>query len=100
MVVVIDIKIANQPFFLLYRCSVLFVLSSNSLHQNTRPINRPRSIVDGPSILKDGVRGQEEYHNKQNKRHGRKQRPVCNLTLHLLQSFAAACGGGKSEIFG
>ena len=51
----------------------MFVLSSDTLHQNTRSINIPildsrlwTGSVDGPSVLIKGVIGQHEHHNKQN----------------------------------
>ena len=51
---------------------VTFLLSSDSLYQNTRPTNRPTNSnlgtgsFNGPSVLMEGVSGQHEHNNKQN----------------------------------
>ena len=78
----------------------MFVLSSDFLHQNTRPINRPSPIfdsrlgtgsVDGPSVLMEGARGQHEHHNKQidDKEENKGWFPI--LLLQLLQPYATTC---------
>ena len=67
--VIVKVKLqANHCFFLIdVRFVVMLVLPANSLHQNTRPINRrspqTRISVDGPSVLMEGASGQHEHHN-------------------------------------
>ena len=78
---------------------MIFVLSSNSLHQNTRPINRPSldsrlgtGSVDGASVLMEGVRGQHEHHNKQNNDKEENKGLFAEiLLLKILQSHGATC---------
>ena len=77
---VVIVKVNCKPSFVLF--VAMFVLSSDYLHQNTRPINRtsPQTRIqseevdsclgtgslDGPSVLMKGFRGQNEHNNKQN----------------------------------
>ena len=79
----------------------MLVLSFNSRHQNTRPIiNRlsPQTRLDsrlwtgllnGPSILMEGDRGQLEYHNKQNNDKEEYKCWFAILLSQLLQPFSA-----------
>ena len=81
VVVIVKVNLQTNLFFFLVVVlfAVMLVLSSNSLYQNIRPINRPSpkiritldsrlgiGPVDGPSALVEGVRRQHEHHNKQN----------------------------------
>ena len=74
------------------------VLTSNSLHQNTRPISRPShhsrlgtGSVDGPCVLMKGVRGQHEHHNQQNNDEEENKGLFAVLLLQFLLTYAATC---------
>ena len=90
---------------------LMFVLSSNSLHQKTRPINRPNPQtriqyeeemcsslasllgtgpvdLDEPNILMERVRGQHEAHNKQNNNNEENKGWFAILLLQLSQPYA------------
>ena len=79
------------------------VLSSDSLHYNTAPINRPSPqekfildsrvgtrSVDGRSVLMEGVRGQHEHHNKQSNDKEESKGCFAIYFLQLLQPYASA----------
>ena len=69
ILVIVKVNLKTILCFQPYRCFfvvVMFVLSCNSLHQNTRPIKFGTGSVDGLSVLMEGGRGQHEHHNRQN----------------------------------
>ena len=64
----------------------MFVLSSDSFHQNSSI-----GSVDGPSVLMDGVRGEHEHHNQQKNDKEEDKGWFAILLLQLLQPCAATC---------
>ena len=77
----------------------MFVLSSNSLHQNTR---LGTGSGDGPSVLMEVARGQHKHHTKQSNNKEENKRLVYNFTLkvknlQLLQPYAATCEHTKAS---
>ena len=103
--VVLIVKVNCKPtlvfFLIVLLLIVMFVFSSDSFHQNTRPINRPSpqtrnsclgtGSVDGPSVLMEGVRGEHEHHNQQKNDKEEDKGRFAILLLQLVQPYAATC---------
>ena len=95
VVLTAKVKLQTNLCLIVVLFVVMFVLSSNSLHQNTRLINRPTRLgtasVDGPSVLMEGVREQHKHHNKQNNDKEENKSWFAILLQQLLQTNAATC---------